>query len=54
MATGLSRAVDLTGIFGIMFGGKIGIGTVISILCTGIVMDPVTDKAKTFLAKILA
>jgi uncharacterized membrane protein YczE len=43
----------LLGVLGIVFGGKIGIGTVISILCTGIVMDPVIDKTKPFLAKIL-
>ena len=44
----------LLGIFGILCGGKIGIGTVISILCTGIVMDPVIEKTKPFLAKILS
>jgi uncharacterized membrane protein YczE len=44
----------LLGILGIVFGGKIGIGTVISILCTGVVMAPVIDKTKLFLAKILA
>jgi uncharacterized membrane protein YczE len=43
----------LLGVLGIVFGGKIGIGTVISILCTGIVMDPVINKTKSFLAKIL-
>ena len=44
----------LLGILGIVFGGKIGIGTVISILCTGIVMDPVINKTKPFLVKIKA
>lgn len=44
----------LLGILGIVLGGKIGIGTVISILGTGIVMDPVIAKTKPLLAKILA
>ena len=44
----------LLGVFGIVLGGKIGIGTVISILCTGVVMDPVIAKTKPFLAKIKA
>lgn len=44
----------ILGIVGIVFGGKIGIGTVISILCTGIVMDPVINKTKPFLTKTLA
>lgn len=44
----------LLGVFGIVLGGKIGIGTVISILCTGMVMDPVIAKTKPLLAKIMA
>lgn len=43
----------LLGVLGIVFGGKIGIGTVISILCTGLVMDPVINKFKPLLAKLL-
>jgi len=41
----------LLGVLGVLFGGKIGVGTVISILCTGIVMDAVIRKAKPFLTK---
>lgn len=41
----------LLGILGILFGGKIGIGTIISIFCTGIVMDAVIGRAKSFLIR---
>jgi uncharacterized protein len=44
----------LLGILGILFGGKIGIGTVVSILCTGIVMDAIIGKAKPFWTKVLS
>lgn len=42
----------LLGILGILFGEKIGIGTVISILCIGVIMDAVIQKAKFFWGKI--
>lgn len=36
----------LLGVLGVLFGGKVGIGTVISILCTGIVMDAVIRRIR--------
>ncbi len=43
----------LLGILGIIFGGKIGVGTVISILFTGVVMGCIIPKTKLLLDKIL-
>lgn len=43
----------LLGVLGIIFGGKIGVGTVISILLTGVVMGHVIPKTKIILGKIL-
>lgn len=37
----------LLGVLGILFGGKVGIGTVISILCTGVVMDSVIRRIRS-------
>ena len=42
------------GLLGILFGGKIGIGTVISILCTGLIMGFVIEKTKLVLSRIQA
>ncbi len=44
----------LLGVLGIIFGGKIGIGTIISILFTGVVMGYIIPKTKLFLDKILS
>jgi uncharacterized membrane protein YczE len=44
----------LLGILGIIFGGKIGVGTVISILFTGVVMGYIIPKTKLLLDKTLS